>query len=160
MIVTHVFSQGVGEAHMYVGAGTSLPGVTAALEPAFRASDVVEVGAKLEFSLVPVRQSNNGETNIGLIRSITGNVKFYGPTTRLYWGVGAGSYRISFDNEGFNKFGIYPRVGFTTRRFNINIDYNILSNVEDDDFAGDPWYIENKEGYSFLTIRLSTILLD
>ena len=106
-----------GIGHGYVeGSGGLLT-----LEPAFRVSDNLAVGLRLEGAAYgSVAVSSMGAYGYG---SITINGQYYlnGEKFRPFVGAGFGIYL----GEG-SLFGFYPRLGFDLGKFTLALDYNIM----------------------------------
>lgn len=119
-------------------------GVAFALEPAYRISDQLAAGLRIE-SAATVRDLEGEETRIAATGSYTVNGQYYfsDEKFRPFAGLGLGWFipaSIEFDDEseegasgGFDPdgtFGFYPRVGFDYGHFTFIVDYNVISKSE------------------------------
>lgn len=137
---------------LYFGLGYAAPaegggGVLFKLEPAYRVSDQIAVGLRVESAVMGKGLEDVGtgtESNASAVVSYTVNGRYYlgSSSFRPYVGAGFGIYtfgNVSYDGGGGvdetiklgSKFGFYPRVGFDAGHFNVNLDYNIVSNEGD-----------------------------
>ena len=120
------------------------------MEPAYRVTDRISVGLRLQGGafLRSITLDEDQVTDFSRCLSYTLNAKYYLATSssfRPYVGMGLGIYSFAkgsidgVDNdETYNltpsaatTWGVYPRVGFDWRRFNFNIDINLLGQTED-----------------------------
>jgi hypothetical protein len=135
---------GMGYAVPLAGDGAGA-GLLAYLEPAYRATDHVLVGLRLEWAFI-VRgvlsvKDRDVSGDVSSVGSYTLNSVYYFNNNefRPFVGAGVGFFRLSdirFDvitNDPRirtigteTRFGFYPRVGVDIGHFNAAIDYNII----------------------------------
>jgi hypothetical protein len=159
---------------LYTGLGYAMPGGEGAgggflwdVEPAYRVSDELAVGLRIEGALIVRGLSEASDTYSGDIAGISsytlnGRYYFSNEKFRPYAGLGVGMYSlaaVSFSTTGGgsaseSKIGFYPRVGFDLGHFNVNIDYNIVGTTEVNGFdsSGNPKTFDVKNSY--LGIRI------
>jgi outer membrane protein W len=144
---------------MGVGVGWAVPvqtnggggGVLFYLEPAYRASDFVTLGFKVEAAVLARRvqafNNNNdvkGDATGNLSYTLNAQFYFSKENVRPFIGAGAGAYSLAAttfntaangnsNGNDFNGniagetlFGFYPRVGLDAGHFNLTIDYNFI----------------------------------
>ena len=111
------------------------------LEPAYRASNAVLIGLRLEnakFSRELTGMGSNINSSSTSTRSYSLNVQYYFNENRVrpFIGVGLGFFDMAAAtyNTGSevqtvgaeSKFGLYPRVGVDIGHLNLTLDYNIV----------------------------------
>lgn len=107
------------------------------LEPAYRASDNLAIGLRLEAAAYGA-----GHAGIpGGYGSITtiGQYYFSAEEIRPFVGVGLGSYLGS----GEWAFGFYPRAGFDFGHFTVALEYNLIGSST-----------PSASGFSYLSLRI------
>ena len=141
------FKVGLGVGYASTGSEGAMGGLLFYLEPAYRISDAISLGLRLEGALVLRGFSQSVSTfelDAAVIRSYTINGQYYfsNNTFRPYAGFGLGIFSLtaikSTDPNGTtavvgtaeSKFGVYPRVGFDLGHFNMSVDYNIIPKTE------------------------------
>lgn len=126
-----------------LGLGYTMPsdgggGILFDLEPAYRLSDQIAVGLRIE-SAVMAKTISGTEAKASGNASYTLNGQYYlgNNTFRPYVGLGAGIFSIASVSVGGleavskeSKIGFYPRLGFDVGHFNMNLDYNIIGASE------------------------------
>lgn len=141
------FKVGVGIGYAVPGAGEGAGGgFLAFLEPAYRATDQVTVGLRLEgaFMVRGVQGITNDdvEGDASSVASYTLNSQYYfnNNNVRPFVGVGFGLFSlaaakfntVSGNDTGLNdvgaetRFGFYPRIGLDAGHFNLVLDYNVV----------------------------------
>lgn len=136
---------GIGYAAPSTGDGAG-GGFLAYVEPAYRATDQVLVGLKIEgaFMVRGVEGVLNGdiEGDATSVASFTLNSHYYfnNNNVRPFIGAGVGLYSMAaakftatnnndpdLDEVGSEtRFGFYPKIGVDAGHFNLTIDYNII----------------------------------
>ena len=141
------FRVGVGIGYAAPGAGEGAGGgFLAYLEPAYRATDQVMIGLRLEgaFLVRGVEGITNDdvEGDATSVASYTLNTHYYfnNNNVRPFVGAGIGLYSLAaakFDTRNNNdpglndigaetRFGFYPKIGIDARHFTMTLDYNII----------------------------------
>jgi hypothetical protein len=136
-----------------VGLGYAAPGSTGKgagggilmfLEPAYRATDIIQIGLRIE-SAVIVRgvtgmNNNNdvsGDASSNVSYTLNGQYYFGTKNVRPFVGVGLGLFSLaavkfntatstSSNVSPQTQFGFYPRIGFDAGHFQMSLDYNIV----------------------------------
>lgn len=120
-------------------------GILFDLEPAYRMSDEIAIGLRLE-SAAMARAVDGNEGSVSGNASYTVNGQYYlsNNNFRPYIGAGVGIFslasvgvtsgNVSASVASESKIGFYPRIGFDLGHFNVNIDYNIIGATEADGF--------------------------
>ncbi len=167
------YSQTYKPFQLYVGFGYAVPsgggGVLIDVEPAYRISDQMAVGLRIESAAMAKKVLTTQATSSAVV-SYTVNGRYYlgeGTGFRPYVGLGLGMYslgNVGFDVNGGNttggvdvgsKFGFYPRIGFDAGHFNMNLDYNIVGkSTLDDGNGGTAAEVKN----TYIGIRLGFFL--
>jgi hypothetical protein len=143
------FSVGVGLGYAKPGGEGAGGGVLFAVEPAYRLSDVLQVGLRMETAVV-VRGLSESATSYNAsaagLGSYTLNGKYYFSNNKFrpFAGAGFGLYSLAAvtvsDTGGGaaaeSKIGFYPRVGFDLGHFNITLDYNLIGATTIEDAGG------------------------
>lgn len=125
-------------------------GVLFYLEPAYRVSDQLAIGLRLEGAAM-ARGVNLGSTSTGADLDIStnssytvnGQYYFSNSTFRPFAGFGFGIYSLaavkttvggtSFEaSASASKFGFYPRFGFDLGHFTMQVEYNIIPSTKSD----------------------------
>lgn len=141
------FKVGLGIGYAVPGAGDGAGGgLLAYLEPAYRATDQVAVGLRLEGAFI-VRgvegvTDREVEGDASTIASYTLNGQYYFSDEKVRPFVGAGFGLFSMAATRFNtnsnndpglndigaetRFGFYPRLGVDVGHFNLVLDYNVI----------------------------------
>ena len=126
-------------------------GFFSAAELAYRISDIISVGVRLQYggthrTILKNIQGNklwSQDDAFAFVGSLTYYGKYYfsNASFRPYGGFGTGVYWIieTFttdtgiyfsDDIGGVLFGVYPRIGFDWGRFNCNIDVNLIPGID------------------------------
>ena len=141
------FKVGIGMGYAVPGAGEGAGGgFLAFLEPAYRATDQVAVGLRLEGAFI-VRgvkgvtdQDVKGDASSVASYTLNSQYYFNNNNVRPFLGVGFGLFSLaaakfntaSGNDPGLNdvgaetRFGFYPRLGLDVGHFNLVLDYNVL----------------------------------
>lgn len=141
------FKVGLGLGYAVPGKGDGAGGgALLYLEPAYRASDEISIGLRLESALI-VRGvqgvSNNdvkGDASSNASYTLNGQYYFSNEKVRPFIGAGVGLFSLAAvefntasssdveaDEVGAETvFGFYPRIGIDAGHFNLSIDYNII----------------------------------
>lgn len=141
------FKVGIGIGYAVPGAGEGAGGgFLMYLEPAYRATDQVLVGLRLEGAFMVRGLHGTGNDDIGgdatSVASYTLNSHYYfnNNDVRPFVGAGVGLYSLAaakFDTSDNNdpglndigsetRFGFYPKIGIDAKHFNLTLDYNIV----------------------------------
>lgn len=139
------FKVGLGIGYAQPGSGEGAGGgFLAYLEPAYRATDQVLVGLRLEgaFIVRGIKGVNNRDISgdASSVASYTLNTQYYFNNNNVRPFVGAGVGLFSLAAAKFNtandpdadeigaetRFGFYPRVGVDVGHFNLTLDYNFV----------------------------------
>lgn len=140
------FKVGIGIGYAVPGTGEGAGGgFLAYLEPAYRATDQVLVGLRLEgaFTARGVKGVNNRDVSgdASSVASYTLNTQYYFNNENVRPFVGAGVGLFSMAAMEFNtaandpgadeigtetRFGFYPRIGLDAGHFTITLDYNFV----------------------------------
>lgn len=141
------FKVGIGIGYAVPGAGDGAGGgFLMYLEPAYRATDQVAVGLRLEgaFTARGVEGVGNndieGDASSVVSYSLNGQYYFNNNNVRPFIGAGVGLFSMAateFNSAGNNnieaedvgaetRFGFYPRLGVDAGHFNLTLDYNIV----------------------------------
>jgi opacity protein-like surface antigen len=141
------FKVGVGIGYAVPGAGEGAGGgFLAYLEPAYRATDQVLVGLRLEgaFTARGVEGVNNNDVSgdASSIASYSLSTQYYFNNENVRPFIGAGVGLFSMTAMEFNtapgndpdaedlgaetRFGFYPRIGVDAGGFNLTLDYNFI----------------------------------
>jgi hypothetical protein len=142
------FKVGLGLGYAAPGAGEGAGGgILMYLEPAYRASDLVLVGLRLESAIIArglkgVGQSDvSGDVSSNASYSLFGQYYFNDHYVRPFVGAGVGLFSLAAvefntasNNNSVNanevgsetRVGFYPRIGMDAGHFNLTIDYNIV----------------------------------
>ena len=140
------FKVGVGIGYAVPGAGEGAGGgFLAYLEPAYRATDQVLVGLRLEgaFTARGVEGVNNRDVagDASSVVSYTLNSQYYfnDENVRPFIGAGVGLFSMAateFNTAGTDpnadevgaetRFGFYPRIGVDAGHFTLTLDYNFV----------------------------------
>ena len=141
------FKVGIGIGYAVPGAGEGAGGgFLAYLEPAYRATDQVAVGLRLEgaFMVRGVEGVNDqdvkGDASSVASYSLNSQYYFNNSNVRPFVGAGFGLFSLaaakfntaSGNDPGLNdvgaetRFGFYPRIGLDAGHFNLVLDYNVI----------------------------------
>ncbi|MFN5171074.1 MAG: hypothetical protein ACK5DD_15770 [Cyclobacteriaceae bacterium] len=142
------FKVGIGLGYAMTTGDGAKGGVLLYLEPAYRVSDPLLVGLRLETAAVTrgfsedVLQSG-GTIDVAAIGSFAafGQYYFSAGSFRPFVGAGAGLFTLAAVSgssqgavvtavEASNKFGFFPRVGFDLGHFNMSVDFNLIPSSE------------------------------
>ena len=110
------YAYGNGD-HSFSGGG----GALLALEPAYRASNNLAIGLRLEAAAYGTGNGAGFPGGFASI-SITSQYYFSSELFRPFVGAGFGSYLGSGESE----FGFYPRLGFDLGHFTMEVEYNLI----------------------------------
>lgn len=141
------FKVGIGIGYAVPSAGEGAGGgFIGYLEPAYRATDAVSVGLRLEgaFMVRGVEGVNQQdiEGDATSVASYTLNSQYYfnNNKVRPFVGAGVGLFSLAaakFDTKSNTdprlddigaetRFGFYPRIGVDAGHFNLTLDYNVI----------------------------------
>ena len=144
------FKVGIGVGYAVPGGGRGAGGgALVYLEPAYRASDFVQIGLRLESAFFVrgirgVNGNNDVSGDAAANLSYTLNAQFYftdKSEVRGFIGGGLGLYTLAAQKfvtvDGGNNtytsnigaetaFGFYPRIGVDAGHFNLTLDYNVI----------------------------------
>lgn len=140
------FKVGIGIGYAVPGAGEGAGGgFLAYLEPAYRATDQVLVGLRLEgaFTARGVEGVNDrdvsGDASSVVSYSLNTQYYFNNENVRPFIGAGVGLFSMAateFNTAGSSpdandvgaetRFGFYPRIGLDAGHFNLTLDYNFV----------------------------------
>lgn len=140
------FKVGVGLGYAVPGAGEGAgAGLLMYLEPAYRATDFVSVGLRIESAAfargVEGVGANDvkGDASSQVSYTLNGQYYFNDNYVRPFVGAGLGLFSLAavkFNTAGSDpdandvgaetRFGFYPRVGLDAGHFNLTLDYNIV----------------------------------
>jgi hypothetical protein len=140
------FKVGLGLGYAAPGAGEGAGGgVLLYVEPAYRATNFVSIGLRLESAVIArgVKGVNandvEGDATSNVSYSLNGQYYFNDHYVRPFVGLGFGLFSLAaveFNTAGGNpdaedvgaetRFGFYPRVGLDIGHFTITIDYNFV----------------------------------
>ncbi len=159
------FKVGFGLGYATSGGSGSSGGVLVTFEPAYRISDQLSIGLRLETAALTrgfssSTFSSGGTVGVAAVGSYTVNGQYYLGSGKFRPFVGAGlglfslaSVSVSSGGSSFDaaaaesKFGFYPRVGFDYGHFNMALDYNLIPSTA---VAGSSETINN----SYLGVRI------
>lgn len=140
------FKVGIGIGYAVPGTGEGAGGgFLGYLEPAYRATDQVLIGLRLEGAFV-VRglegvSNRDVSGDASSVASYTLNTQYYFNNNEVRPFVGAGAGLFSMTAVEFNtaagspdandvgaetRFGFYPRIGIDAGHFNLILDYNVV----------------------------------
>lgn len=135
------FKVGVGVGYAMASGKGAKGGVIATVEPAYRISDIIQVGLRWESAAI-VRGASEDvgmDLDVAAIGSYSLNGQYYfgNEGFRPFVGAGLGLFSLAavkIDGSGDagviaaseNKFGFYPRVGFDAGHFTLSLDYNLI----------------------------------
>ena len=135
------FRVGLGAGYAMASGEGAQAGVLIFLEPAYRVSDQILAGLRIEGAAI-VRgydvtvETGSASASFGGSYALFGQYYFNNNTFRPFVGAGVGLSKVStaaasFGGEAFaalneSKFGFFPRVGFDAGHFSISIDYNLV----------------------------------
>jgi hypothetical protein len=158
--VSSAFAQDLKPFKVGIGLGYATPGNTGAgagggalffIEPAFRASDNVLIGLRLESAVIARGIKGVGEDDVSGDAnsnvSYTLNTQYYFNDNYVRPFIGAGFGLFSLAAVKFNtsepdnsvdakevgaetRFGFYPRIGIDAGHFNFTIDYNFIPKTD------------------------------
>lgn len=141
------FKVGIGAGYAVPGKGDGAGGgVLLYVEPAYRASDILSIGFRLESAFIVrgVKGVANNEVKGDASSNIsyTLNTQFYFSknNVRPFIGVGGGLFSLAAtkfnttpnsttstsDVAAETVFGFYPRIGVDAGHFNLTLDYNFI----------------------------------
>lgn len=140
------FKVGIGIGYAVPGAGEGAGGgFIGYLEPAYRATDQVQVGLRLEgaFLVRGVKGVSNRDISgdASSVASYSLNTQYYFNNERVRPFIGAGVGLFSLAAVEFNtaandpdandvgaetRFGFYPRIGVDVGHFTMSLDYNFI----------------------------------
>lgn len=154
-----------------IGVGFTVPegggGMLFDLEPAYRVNDQFAVGLRLEAALM-AKKVGDQKASASANASYTVNGQYYlsDEVFRPYVGLGFGVFNMASltvdDSSGeiaaASKFGLYPRIGFDSRHFNLNLDYNLISATESSYDIGTGSMQDVKIKNSYVGFRLGLFL--
>jgi hypothetical protein len=140
------FKVGIGIGYAVPGAGEGAGGgFLGYLEPAYRATDDVVVGLRLEgaFMVRGIKgvssRDISGDASSVASYSLNSQYYFSDEEVRPFLGAGIGLFSMTAakfntaagdlqadDVGGETRFGFYPRVGIDVGHFNLVLDYNVI----------------------------------
>jgi hypothetical protein len=142
------FKVGLGAGYAMASGKGAKGGALVYLEPAYRFTDVIQMGLRIESAIIARGFSEDvGDISLDVagLGSYTLNGQYYFSNNnfRPFLGAGFGIYTlagISMDVDGSgveqelvassSKFGFYPRAGFDAGHFTLSIDYNIVPETD------------------------------
>lgn len=146
------FKVGIGLGFAIPGTGEGAGGgALMYLEPAYRASDVVLVGLRLESAIITrgikgVGQDDiSGDASTNVSYTLNAQYYFNDHYVRPFVGAGFGLFSLASvefntasNNNSINaneigaetRFGFYPRAGLDVGHFNLTLDYNIVPSTD------------------------------
>lgn len=145
------FKVGLGVGYAVPGAGEGAGGgALIYLEPAYRASDEVLVGLRLESAIIArgvEGVGNNdvsGDASSNVSYTLNGQYYFSNEKVRPFVGAGVGLFSLAaveFNTANSTepdaneigaetRFGFYPRIGVDAGHFNLTLDYNIVPSTD------------------------------
>lgn len=153
---------GVGLGYASPQGSGSKGGVLFYLDPAYRVSDQLAVGLRMEAALVARGYSISGTSNsanvsgkIAAVGSYSLNAQYYfsNEAFRPFAGLGVGLFTLAAEtvdvssgvggsnvsgsiSAAASKFGFYPRVGFDLGHFTMQLEYNIIPSTKTDVTVG------------------------
>lgn len=142
-------------------------GILLYLEPAYRVSDPLLVGLRLESAIIArgfSQSTTSAELEVAGIGSYSGFAQYYfsNGTFRPFVGGGLGIFTLAAVSasttqgtptaavEAGSKFGFFPRVGFDLGHFNVSLDYNLIPASASSGAGGDikNSYVGFRAGFS------------
>ena len=141
------FKVGVGIGYAAPGTGEGAGGgFLAYLEPAYRATDQVLVGLRLEGAFMVrgiegvTNRDISGDATSVASYTLNGQYYFNNNNVRPFVGAGVGLYSLAaakfntasntdpgLDEVGAEtRFGFYPKIGIDAGHFTLTVDYNVL----------------------------------
>jgi hypothetical protein len=144
------FRVGLGGGYAMPGGEGAKGGVCFYLEPGYRVMDALIVGLRMESAAVVRGYSEDtggADLDIAAIGSYTLNGQYYfsNENFRPFVGLGFGIYTLaavkvdgstSAVTQDESKIGFYPRVGFDSRHFTLQLEYNIIGATKVDAALG------------------------
>jgi outer membrane protein W len=142
------FKVGIGAGYAMASGKGAKGGVLLYLEPAYRITDVIQLGLRMESAVVARGFSEDpGELSMDVagLGSYTLNGQYYfsNNSFRPFIGAGVGIFTlaaVSMDIDGSgtsqdlvassSKIGFYPRAGFDFNHFTLSLDYNIVPETD------------------------------
>jgi Outer membrane protein beta-barrel domain len=147
---------GIGLGYASPGGDGAKGGVLFYLEPAYRVTDQIAVGLRLESaitargtSISATSTSSSVDLDVAATGSYTVNGQYYfsNNTFRPFAGLGFGLYSLaavkaststgtsgtsssSTISASASKFGFYPRIGFDAGHFTMQLEYNIIPSTK------------------------------
>lgn len=138
-----------------IGLGYAVPATTGSgagggalfyIEPAYRATDNILIGLRLESAIIArgIQGVGNddlsGDASSNLSYTLNGQYYFNDHYVRPFVGAGLGLFSLAAvkfntaspgsvdadDVAAATRFGFYPRIGLDAGHFNFSIDYNII----------------------------------
>ena len=137
------FRWNLGLGYAIPGGDGAKGGVLVHSEPAYRVSDQLLVGLRMEFAGM-LRGYSDGVSAGGSVSfsgsyALTGQYYFSNSKFRPFAGLGIGTFSLasvsalaSADNQYYyvgasgSKLGFFPRVGFDVGHFNMSLEYNLV----------------------------------
>jgi hypothetical protein len=140
------FKAGVGLGYAVPGAGAGAGGgVLLYLEPAYRATETILVGFRIESAIIARgvagvgRNNVTGDASSNVSYTLNGQYYFNDHYVRPFVGLGFGLFSLASvkfntatgnpeaENVGpATRFGFYPRVGLDIGHLNLLLDYNLV----------------------------------
>jgi hypothetical protein len=146
------FKVGIGMGYAAPGTGEGAGGgVLFYVEPAYRASDLILIGLRLESAIIArgikgVGQDNvSGDASSNVSYTLNGQYYFSDHYVRPFIGAGVGLFSLASvkfntadNNNSINanevgaetRVGFYPRIGIDAGHFNLTLDYNIVPPID------------------------------
>src|SRR5205085_2915635 len=119
------------------------------LEPAYRVSDQIQIGLRMEAAVVArgFADETSAEMKVAGLGSYTLNGQYYfnNNSFRPFVGAGVGLFNLAsadvtvdvgggttetVETKAESKIGFYPRVGFDYNHFTLSVDYNIVPETD------------------------------
>jgi hypothetical protein len=135
------FRVGLGGGYAMASGTGAKGGILFYLEPAYRVTDQIMVGLRLEGAAM-IRGYAEDVTTSSVSASVSGAQGLFGQYYfnnngfRPFVGLGLGLNKIATAAAAFNgeayaaidesKFGFFPRVGFDAGHFTLSLDYNLI----------------------------------
>jgi len=145
---------GLGLGYASPGGDGAKGGVLLYLEPAYRVSDQIAVGLRLESAVMArgvtvtsggTSVTSDAEVKANASYTVNGQYYFSNNNFRPFAGLGLGIYSLASASVSVSgssssasasaaasKFGFYPRLGFDVGHFTMQIEYNIIPSTTDE----------------------------
>lgn len=120
-------------------------GVGLYVNPSYYLADQLNVGVKAELAIIGSADALGSDVSISAIGSYLATCNYYFTVSKIrpYAGVGVGIYTLGtasgsndlgepYEYDFGNKFGVAPKLGLDLGHFTINVSYNMIFGLEDD----------------------------